>query len=54
MFLLSIDPMQKGVSLFFSYSHMNKIKRLHHMKEHPKLSNFLQFESHNSKSFKVS
>ena len=45
--------MQKGVSLFVSYTNMNKIKSLHHVKEHPKISNFLQFESHSSKSFKV-
>ena len=49
----NIDPMQKGVSLFFSYTNMKKIKSLHHVKEHPKISNFLQFESHSSKSFKV-
>ena len=49
----SIDPMQKGVSLFLSYTNMNKIKSLHQVKEHPKISNFLQFESHSSKSFKV-
>ena len=48
-----IDPMQKGVSLFFSYTNMKKIKRLHHVKEHPKISNFLQFDSHSNKSFKV-
>ena len=38
-------PMQKGVSLFLSYKNMNKMNSLHHMKEHPKISNFLQFES---------
>ena len=32
---------------------MNKIKSLHHVKEHPKISIFLLFESHSSKSFKV-
>ena len=41
--------MQKGVSLFLSYTNMNKINSLHHMKEYPKISNFLQFESHSSK-----
>ena len=45
LFKLIIDPMQKGVSLFFSYTNMKKIELLHHMKEHPKISNFLQFES---------
>ena len=38
--------MQKGMSLFLSYTNMNKIKSLHHTREHPKISNFLQFESH--------
>ena len=33
----SIDPMQKGVSLFLSYTNINKVKSLHHMKEHPKI-----------------
>ena len=32
---------------------MNKINSLQYVKEHPKISNFLQFESHSSKSFKV-
>ena len=32
---------------------MNKINSLHHVKEHPQISNFLQFESHSSKRFKV-
>ena len=32
---------------------MNKVNSLHHGKEHPKISNFLQFESHRSKTFKV-
>ena len=49
----SIDPIHKGVSLFLSYTNMNKMNSLHHVKEHPKISNFLQFESHSSKSFKV-
>ena len=50
----TIDSMQKGMSLFLSYTNMmNKIKSLHHVKEHPKISNFLQFESHSSTSFKV-
>ena len=48
-----IDPIHKGVSLFLSYINMNTINSLHHVKEHPKISNFLQFESHSSKSFKV-
>ena len=48
-----IDPIHKGMSSFLSYTNMNKIKSLHHLKEHPKISNFLQFESHNSKSFKI-
>ena len=50
---LRVDPMQKGVSLFLSYRNMNKMNSLHHVKEYPKISNFLQFESHSSKSFKV-
>ena len=41
--------MQKDVSLFLSYTNMNKMNNLHHMKEHP---NFLQFESHSSKCVK--
>ena len=45
--------MQKGVSLFLSYTNMNKMNSLHHVKEHPKISNFLQFESHSSKCFNV-
>ena len=39
------NPMQNGMPLFLSYTNMNKINSLHHMKEHPKISNFLQFES---------
>ena len=39
------DTMQKGVSLFVLYTNMNKMNSLHHMKENPKISNFLQFES---------
>ena len=49
----SIDPIHKGVSLFLSYTNMNRMNSLHHVKEHPQISNFLQFESHSSKSFKV-
>ena len=48
-----MNPMQKGVSLFLSYTNMNKMNSLHHMKEYPKISNFLQFESHSSKCVKV-
>ena len=43
---ITIDPMQKGVSLFLSYTNMNKMNSLHHVKEHPKISHFLQFESY--------
>ena len=32
---------------------MTKMNSLYHVKEHPKISDFLQFESHSSKSFKV-
>ena len=32
---------------------MNKMNSLHHVKDNPKISNFLQCESHSSKSFKV-
>ena len=32
---------------------MNKIRSLHHVIEHPKINNFLQFESHSSKCVKV-
>ena len=32
---------------------MNKMNSLHNVKEHSKISNFLQFESHSSKCFKV-
>ena len=39
--------------LFFLYTNMNKMNSLHHVKEHPKFSNFLQFESHSSKCVKV-
>ena len=45
--------MQKSVSLFLSSTNMNIIESLHHMKEHPQISNSLRFESHSSKSFKV-
>ena len=38
---------------YLSYTNMNKMKSLHHMKEYPKISNFLQFESHSSKYVKV-
>ena len=48
-----IDPIHKGVSLFLSHTNMNKMNSLHHMKEHPKISNFLQFESHSRKCFRV-
>ena len=48
-----IDPIHKGVSLFLSHTNMNKMNSLYHVKEHPKISDFLQFESHSSKSFKV-
>ena len=48
-----INPIQKGVSLFLPYTNMNKIKSLHHVKDHLKISNFLQFESHSSKCFTV-
>ena len=41
------------MSLFLSYTNMNKVNSLHHLKEHPQISNFLQFESHGSKTFKV-
>ena len=30
-----IDPIHKGVSLFLSYTNMNKMNGLHHVKEHP-------------------
>ena len=57
LFLLSdadwLGPMQKGVFLFLSYTNMNKMNSLHHAKEHPRISNFLQFETCSSKSFKV-
>ena len=48
-----IDPIHKGMSLFLSYTNMNTINSLYHVKEHPKISNFLKFESHSSNSFKV-
>ena len=50
--ILIIDSIHKGVSLFFSYTNMNKMNSLRYVKEHPKSSNFLQFESHSSKSFR--
>ena len=50
----NIDPIHKGVSLFFPYTDMTiKMNSLHHVEEHPKISNSLQFESHSRKSFKV-
>ena len=49
----SIEPIHKGLSLFLLYTNMNTMNSLHHVKEHPKISHFLQFESHSSKSFKV-
>ena len=39
-----IDPIHKGMSLFLSYTNMNTMNRLHHVKEHSKISHFLQFE----------
>ena len=51
--VVSIDPIHKGVSLFLSYTKVNKMNSLHHVKEHPKMSNFLQFESRSSKIFEV-
>ena len=53
IYLHNIGPMQKGASLFLSYTNTNKIDSLHHVKEHPIISNFLQFESHSSKCVKV-
>ena len=50
---VGIDPVHKGVSLFLSYTNTNKMNSLHHVKEHPEISNFLQIESHSSKSLKV-
>ena len=50
---VQIDPIHKGVSLFLLHTNMNKMNSLHQVQEHPKISNFLQFESHSSKSFKV-
>ena len=50
---MPIDPMQKGMSLFLSYTNMNTMNSVHHVKEHPKISNLLQFESHSSKCVKV-
>ena len=41
------------MSLFLSYTNMNKMNSLHLMKEHPKISNFLKFENHSSNVFKV-
>ena len=52
-FPFGVDPIHKGLSLFFVCTHMNKMNSLQYVKEHPKISNFLQFESHSSKSFKV-
>ena len=46
-----IDPIHKGVSLFLWYRNMSKMNSLHHGKE--QISNFLQFESHSSRCFKV-
>ena len=51
-FLKCIDSMKKGVSSFLSYTDMNKMNSLYHAKEHPKISNFLQFESHRSQGCK--
>ena len=48
-----IHPIHKGVSLFLLYTNMNKMNGLYHVKEHPKISNFLQFESCSSNTFKV-
>ena len=46
--LILTDPIHKGVSLFLSYANMNEMNSVHHMKEHPKISNFLKFENHSS------
>ena len=40
-----IDPVHKGVSLFLSHTNMNKMNSLHHMKEHPQISNFLHLRA---------
>ena len=50
---VSIDLAPKGVSVFLSYTNINEMNSLHHVKEHPKISNFLQFESQSSQCFKV-
>ena len=50
---MAIDPIHKGVSLFLSHTNMNQMNSLHHVKELPQISNFLQFESYSSKCFKV-
>ena len=42
----------KGVTLFLSYTNINKTNSLHHVKNVPKLAPFPQFESR-SKCFKV-
>ena len=44
---------KKACPHFLSYTNMNKIGCLPHVKEDPQISNFLQLESHSSKSFKV-
>ena len=51
--ITTIDPIRKDMSSLLSHTNMNKVNSLHHVKEHLKISNFLQFESHRSKTFKV-
>ena len=51
--VMYIDPIHKGVSLFLLDTNINKVNSLHHVKEHPQISNFQQFESHRSRVFKV-
>ena len=36
---------KKACPYFLSYTNMNKMNSLHHMKEYPKISNFLQFRN---------
>ena len=41
---INIEPIHKGVSLFLSYTNMYKVNSLHHVKEHPKISNLLHLK----------
>ena len=46
---VSLTLCKKACPYFYRTKNTNKMNSLHHMKEYPKISSFLQFESHSSK-----